>query len=762
MPTRDIHRVTDAPHGAAGDDASPFLTDAVLRSFSGESRTRWIAVCRRLDRAGYGNAVVLSYVRHGPAIARAVGADAAIALAETVSLIAIKAGRAAAEALPVAALRATERLADGEAFRAWTAIIGRFAALAPESVRPVLDHTDRLLTSLDRLGLESWLLAGVRSSAGDATRRRAFFTFTLPEAERWLRREAGDMVFADIERRLKAYLMALWRLPVTIREPFADAGGTAVHRASLDRGLLRIPPVFPGFVGDDARRLFRACLAHLGAHLRYTRTRFPVARLKPMQVAMVSLIEDARVERLAMRDLPGLIDLWRPFHKATPDGPATAENLFARLSRALIDPDYDDPNGWVRKGRAWFQETAHDWDDPQVSRVIGGRLGNDLGQMRVQLNSRTYLVEPIYRDDNLGLWDFGDAQTPEAAEAELLFESIRIAPRDESDATAPDHDRDEVESDDDIQGGGVVMREVVEEGGMPVARYPEYDHVIGRARPDWTTVVEYAPAMGSERSIQDFLESRIDVVTRLSALVRSARIGRPERRRRQSEGSRLDIDSCIDAVISRRRGESPDPRIFTTSERRRRDLSALVLLDVSESTNDRLRDGDETVITLERQATAVLAHVLSSLGDPFAIAAFCSNRRDDVRYYRIKDFDAPYGAMTRSRLAGLTGRLSTRIGAAIRHATEDLVHRATYRRLLLVITDGEPSDIDVSDRKYLVEDARRAVIAAKRKGIDVFCVGLDSGGDSYLGRVFGRNVLLIDRIERLPERLPMLYFRLTA
>ena len=82
---------------------------------------------------------------------------------------------------------------------------------------------------------------------------------------------------------------------------------------------------------------------------------------------------------------------------------------------------------------------------------------------------------------------------------------------------------------------------------------------------------------------------------------------------------------------------------------------------------------------------------------------------------------------------------------------------------MLVDTDGAPADVDVDDAAYLVEDARRAVMGLGHAGIDTFCVGLDSGGDTYLDRIFGRrSVTQIDRIERLPDRLPMLYLRLTA
>jgi nitric oxide reductase activation protein len=196
--------------------------------------------------------------------------------------------------------------------------------------------------------------------------------------------------------------------------------------------------------------------------------------------------------------------------------------------------------------------------------------------------------------------------------------------------------------------------------------------------------------------------------------------------------------------------------------RRYRDLSVLVLLDVSQSTADRVKGHVMSVLDLEREATLLLAYAMAEIGDPFAIAAFCSNQRDDVRYQRVKDFGQPYDAAAASALVGLRPGYSTRLGAALRHAGAELRQQHTHRRLVLVISDGEPSDVDCADPHYLVEDARRAVQNLGAQGIDVFCVGLDSGGDAYLARIFGRNVTQLDRIERLPERLPMLYLRLTA
>ena len=225
----------------------------------------------------------------------------------------------------------------------------------------------------------------------------------------------------------------------------------------------------------------------------------------------------------------------------------------------------------------------------------------------------------------------------------------------------------------------------------------------------------------------------------------------------------LLLDACINAVISRRMGEIPDPHIYSTTERKHRDLSVIVLLDISNSTNDRIPKSGTTVLELEVQATALLAYAMSELNDPFAISAFCSDGKEDVHYYRIKNFSSVYDSTARAYLAGLNGKLSTRIGAAMRHAAKDLMMQRTHRRLLLVISDGEPSDIDVKDKKYLVEDARKVVRSISRLGIDTFCVGLDAGGDNYLTKIFGKkNVAVIDNLDRLPERLPMLYLGLTA
>lgn len=757
-PTKDFLKLVTPETTPA---TPPLLQGAAAQAFAGPMAAAWLAAIERLSQAGYGEPVVASYRRHSPEVADKVGANAGIALADSVSLLAIKAGRKSAELLSSAAAQAAGRVADAHRFRAFLNLIERLASLAPESVPEMLTRIDRLLSRLDVSRLEAWVLAGIRYGGGEAQRRHGYFSFEDPEAERWLERESSDVTFEHVGRRLKFYLDALWRIRLPIREPSLRAPEASRRRTSFDRGMIRVPPVYPGFRNQQAEEIFRAALAHVAAHLTITRDKFPARSLKPVQIALVSLIEDARVEQLAMREYPGLRRLWLPFHVAQPSGAKTAAALLARLSRALIDPDFDDPDGWVQKSKEMFYAAREHWGDQQMSRVLGSLLGNDLGQMRIQFNAKTYVPEPPYRDDNVGLWEWGE-QPNEMAEEELLDESVRIVRQEEDDPDPPDRQRQEPERDEGSANRARPVEEAPVDVGIPVARYPEHDHLIGRDRPDWVTVKEYEPHLGNEDEIERSIEANPELRFRIQAMIRAAKVSRPRRRKHMAEGEQLDLDAAIEAVLSQRIGESPDPRIYATVMRQFRDLSVLLLLDISESTNDPIKGSRRPTLDLEKQAVVLLGEAMEGLGDPFAIAAFCSDGREDVHYLRIKDFCERLSALPLSRLAGLTGSLSTRMGAAIRHAGAELAKQTTYRRLLLLVTDGEPSDRDVPDRRYLVEDARYAVAGLTARGIDTLCVGLDSGAENHLARIFGpRNTIMIDRIDRLPDRLPSLYFRLT-
>jgi nitric oxide reductase NorD protein len=360
----------------------------------------------------------------------------------------------------------------------------RLAREAPESVVAVASRTDMILQACDAAGFETFIATGLKFTRGDRARRRAFFTLEDRLAAQVLEQAAGALTFSRSERILKAYATALWGRPPVLRGAVAPPGGQLARRVNITGGVVRVPPVFRGVPKTALPQLFRVCVAHATAHVALTRTRFPIGSLKPLQMALIGLVEDARVQALATRAFPGLRRLWAPFHVAEPSGGINAPTLMARLARALFDPDYADPDGFVNKGRALFAAEAHRLDDVLLSRQVGGLLGNDLGQMRVQFNARTYVVEPVYRDDGLGLWDFGDRAQPQDEVVEMMVEAARLDRRD--DADNPDRRREEAEPTPDAVGRA--RERAPDERGPVLATYPEWDCDAGTERPDWTTV----------------------------------------------------------------------------------------------------------------------------------------------------------------------------------------------------------------------------------------------------------------------------------
>ena len=742
-----------------GDTGS--ASSAALRLALGDDwLAPWLHAHNKLRDAGYGDALCRAYGAASVDCAPLVGAETVIGMADVLSSLSIKSGVAAAEQLCRIAPLAARRTADASRFRSWLSLLQRFSAIAPESAMCVLDRMDDLLVRLNVSQLELWLLAGVRQAGVDPERRLQFFSLENPDALRLLDREAEGQSFFDMERRLMAWMVALYGVHLNVQPaPLARHDG-AGRRASFGEGFVQMPAHFPGYRRVQAEALFRAALAHVGAHVRFTRKRLEVGDLKPLQIAVVSLIEDARVEQLAMREMPGLRRLWLQFHIAEASGALTAQSRFARLSRSLIDPDFQDADGWVRKGRDLFFAARDRWDSPEISRAIGNLLGNDLGQLRIQFNAKSYVVQPPYRDDNLGLWDFDTDQNPPQDQTEIRLDSARVRPDDTPDTH--DQARNDPPDASDITKARPRAPDH-QDCGIFAGRYPEYDYEVRIERPDWATVVEYPANRGRADFVDASRERHQRLIRKITAVINAARVSRAERERRQTEGELLDLDACIDAIAALRSGQMPDAAVYQTTARRRRDLAVSVLVDISASTADPVGEDGERVLDLLRDSTVVLSHALNTLGDPFSLAAFNSNGRDDVRYTRIKDFDQPFDKAAGMALAGLNAGFSTRFGAALRHAGQGLLTQPNHRRLVLLVTDGEPADIDCPDPRYLIEDARRAVQGLAARGIDVFCVGLGNANMENERRIFGqRGYVQITSIRALPEKLSTIYMRLTG
>ncbi|MBZ0072812.1 MAG: VWA domain-containing protein [Gammaproteobacteria bacterium] len=233
-------------------------------------------------------------------------------------------------------------------------------------------------------------------------------------------------------------------------------------------------------------------------------------------------------------------------------------------------------------------------------------------------------------------------------------------------------------------------------------------------------------------------------------------------RRAQADGSELDLDAYLRFTTERHSGgRQTDPGLYRDLRVGDRDLACLLLADLSLST-DAWISNEQRIIDVIRDSLYLFAESLTGTGDRFAMYGFSSRRREHVRFHHIKGFDERYDGRIRGRIDVLKPGFYTRMGAAIRHANTLLATQGNKRRLLLILTDGKPNDLDHYEGRYGVEDTRHAIAEARRAGLQPFCVTIDQRAGDYLPYLFGSNgYIVIRKPADLPRRLPLLYVQLT-
>ena len=232
--------------------------------------------------------------------------------------------------------------------------------------------------------------------------------------------------------------------------------------------------------------------------------------------------------------------------------------------------------------------------------------------------------------------------------------------------------------------------------------------------------------------------------------------------RSQPDGSEIDLEQYIINTADKLSGHSPvNDNLYIELRQNLRSLSCLLLADLSLSTESYVNN-DHRVIDLIQDALFLFSESLSATQDRFAVSGFSSKNRDMVRYYPIKDFNESYNQNVKDKIASITPGYYTRMGAAIRFASLQLKNESSEKKLLLLISDGKPNDVDVYESRYGIEDTKHAVKEAIQQGIRVFCITVDDEESSYPSYIFGSsNYLRIKRTVELPEKLTKLYSLLT-
>lgn len=760
---------------------SPALHDTLAANFAEAGRLMspaglhsYLEGARALSQLGRGNDLIASYIEAMPAVAKEAGEDvihdcvnAALKLASMVSgeIIALLFAT-----LPTAA----RRLGDAELLRGYLSLVHQLSSKVPRGLRPMLAHIDELFSKLTLGGLRRWALWGAQAHGRDFAAQAAFFNLESADSLAVLQKERRGTLFVDQQRKLNFYLRALWGRDFFMRPTSGDYESREGYKPFIEQRVIHLPDAFDDYSGIGGGQLYRAAAAHAAAHLVYAREPLSAEALSPAQMVFIGLFEDARIEHLAIREFPGLKQLWVQFHEKLRQVSCAVDpvvELLERAAFAMLDDSYVDVDAWVREAAAAFRaEFAARADDHRLSWDLGVTFYNALGRVIPSVRVLESTAIP-YRDDNRFIWAFDEAAWGAAeyipASQRQVRKTVNVMEMvNEVDCELAGDDADEIwrlETPFHLDQEGCTINEL--EGSEPVSdpfHYPEWDYQIQLHRPDWVTVLERRQGKGDPALIDATLNEYRPIANRLKHIIDALQPQGLIRQRRQEDGDEIDIDAALRAMVDLRMGRTPDTRINVRHIRKTRDLAVLVLLDLSESTNETLPGSDRPVLQLAREATSLLAWALNGIGDLFAIHGFASDGRHDVQYFRFKDFDQPYDDAAKARLAGMRGGLSTRMGGALRHAGGFLQRQAEQKKLILLVSDGEPADIDERDPQYLRHDTKKAVEELAGRGVLTYCLTLDPQADDYVARIFGANhYTVVDHVQRLPERLPALFMGLT-
>lgn len=545
-------------------------------------------------------------------------------------------------------------------------------------------------------------------------------------------------------------------------------------RASMDGEALRLPESLSVFPWRNANVSLYVWLAACAAHVG-----LPVEESDPLKADLAAIASAEQLVARTLQDAPGFRPIYESLCKALlqlrpylqlPPAEAAVE---ARVRRALGGPHEEipplpprAPSGYrpfrpvilwpdVRpagQSETTAVETSHTDQPPEQS------------EAESTYRARRRKADLAERKDSFILHKFEAL----LSWAEFINLNRRVEDDDSENAKKAANDQDEIGLGQISKAPAAKLKLHLDLAPEDAARealsgsvtYPEWDVRTNSYLPSHVRVlvsrVENA-ANGGAALLSRHSQSRIRRVRRQFEAFRPGRLMTVG----HTEGDELDMERAVASAVDFTVSGRADERIWRQLRQQKRDLAVSILLDISRSTESQVpghgHDG-RSVIDIEREALTALAWGLSACGDDFAINAFSSLKRDRVFFLKAKGFNEAMSSAVEARIASLQPGFYTRLGAAIRHASTELAAHGRQRRLLLVITDGKPNDLDHYEGRHGVEDSRMAVREARRMGHAVFGITIDRDGKAWFPRIFGAGgFAVVSNPNALTQVLPAIY-----
>lgn len=552
-----------------------------------------------------------------------------------------------------------------------------------------------------------------------------------------------------------------------------------VPRASFDGAALRLPESLAVFPVKEANAALYLWLAAAAAHA-------PAGTPPddPLEADLAAIAAATAMSEATLADAPGLRKLYTDLCAATllfrrtPHLPPAEAAIEARI-RAALGEDLPLPPLPARTPRDYraFRPVPL-WPDLRAlarseqleveTRATEGtpEEGQQEGKTK---RARRRKSDQADRNDSFILHKFEAI----LSFAEFLNLNRRVEDDDDDTAKKALDDQDEIGLGQISKAPATRLKlhldlapeDVDREALSGISTYPEWDCRTNAYLPAHARVLT-SRAEASDASPQfredPRAQARIRAVRRQFEALRPCLVSTPG----HPDGDELDTERAVRARVELLAcGEGSD-RVWRQTRPERRDLAVSILLDVSRSTESAIPGhghNGRSVIDVEREALAALSWGLDAVGDDFAIHAFSSLKRNRVFVQEAKAFGEPMSEAVENRIAGLKPGHYTRLGAAIRHVSAGLTRESRKRRLLLVITDGKPNDLDHYEGRHGIEDSRMAVQEGRRAGHAVFGITVDRDGKSWFPRLFGQGAFaLIPDPEKLTQALPQIYRQLVT
>ncbi|MDH4183320.1 MAG: hypothetical protein OEV92_03790 [Nitrospinota bacterium] len=654
----------------------------------------------------------------------------------------------------------------------------------------------QILGRLSIHDLKEWVEKGLAVTDAHSDKGSSFFSLQSGGSRVAVDELVKGLELKDTHIVLRSYAEALMGKKAQVRSSaifYKNMPGLGRFFAVSDGSRIYLPTKLGEF-GEHQEmnfKLFKLMLTHEMAHIELgtfcvgKEKLAELSKCRDQALAMMAFefIEDERVDKVMDQRYPGLrkdksaiaaeymkrkrekgapvtlfeslsfglaMECHDPFEpmlrqaleKATAEGATVDDSLeAARTAMARFEKEVDLENRLARRSAdRIFHRGVLDFD-------LVENAANGLAAVRQAARDR--LSSPSSEiPDHILDEAFNRLEESEGVEPDKLL--WQISPTEERFDEIVDHLRQII---DDIEN---------EKRFRVAVHYDEWDSGLDDYKKEWCRVREIDMATAGMTFYHKTMKENYGLISQLKRHFTMLRPDRIQRFFREERGDDIDYNALVESVVERKAGMTPSDRVYIRREKNLRDVSVAFLVDMSYSTSEELPSG-KTIIDIEKSGIVLMAEALEAIGDQWAVYGFSTNRRDRADFYVVRDFGQPYNDEVKMRFGAMEPMAQTRLGAVIRHANRLMGRMNTRIRLLILISDGRPYDVDYGSASYAVEDTRRALWEGKRKGVTSFCITVDKRSREYLPYMYGQsNFTVIDNIEALPVMLPLIYKRLTT